>query len=86
MAQIQFEDSIGVLSFFHGDALGSVVMTTNSTGAVMITRQYDWFGIVQTGVSSNGVAFTGEHPGLTPGSVQLLGGAAPTVPALQSLG
>jgi RHS repeat-associated protein len=49
------------LSFFHADGLGSVAATTNSAGAVTLTRQSDAWGNLQTGSTTAGYAFTGRE-------------------------
>jgi YD repeat-containing protein len=48
-------------TYFHADALGSVVKTTNTAGAVTFTRQYDAWGNLQAGSDQPGYAFTGRE-------------------------
>jgi RHS repeat-associated protein len=52
--------SSGAPTFYHSDALGSVVKNTNSAGAVTFTYQYDAWGNIQTGATQGGFAFTGR--------------------------
>ena len=54
-------DDGSALSYFHADALGSAVRTTNSAGSVGFTRQYDAWGSLQAGMASGGYAFTGRE-------------------------
>ena len=49
------------LSYYHADGLGSVTRTTNSAGAVVLTRQYDAWGKLEVGATSIGYAFTGRE-------------------------
>jgi len=49
------------LSYYHEDGLGSVIKTTNSAGAVTLTRQYDAWGNLQAGAPTPGYAFTGRE-------------------------
>ena len=49
------------LSYYHADGLGSVVKTTNTAGAVTLTRQYDAWGISRLGEATSGYAFTGRE-------------------------
>jgi RHS repeat-associated protein len=49
------------LSYFHADGLGSIVRTTNATGAVAFTRRYDAWGNLELGASEPGYAFTGRE-------------------------
>jgi RHS repeat-associated protein len=48
-------------TFFHADALGSVVRLTNTAGAVALTREYDAWGVPAVGASEHGYAFTGRE-------------------------
>jgi RHS repeat-associated protein len=50
-----------VPSYFHADGLGSVVMATNASGSVTLARQYDAWGMLDTGASEPGYAFTGRE-------------------------
>ena len=54
-------DDGGQLSYFHTDALGSIVRTTNTAGAVTLVRQYDAWGNLETGSGESGYAFTGRE-------------------------
>jgi RHS repeat-associated protein len=54
-------ESGGVLSFFHGDALGSIVKRTDAGGTVDLTRQYDAWGKIEAGAGEPGYAFTGRE-------------------------
>ena len=54
------DDGTG-LSYFHADALGSVVRVTNGAGAVTLTRQYDAWGNLLSGAEASGYAFTGRE-------------------------
>lgn len=51
----------GSTSYLHADALGSVVSTTDASGAVGATRQYDAWGVMSLGTSDAGFAFTGRE-------------------------
>jgi RHS repeat-associated protein len=52
-------ESGGVLSYVQGDALGTIVATTDATGSVASVMQYDAWGNVESG-SLVGSAFTGR--------------------------
>ena len=54
-------DNGTALSYFHNDALGSIVKTTDTAGAVTLTRQYDAWGTLEVGASEPGYAFTGRE-------------------------
>jgi RHS repeat-associated protein len=54
-------DDGATLTFFHADALGSLVKTTNTGGSVAFTRQYDAWGNLQAGGDQPGYAFTGRE-------------------------
>ncbi len=49
------------LSYYHADSLGSIVKTTNATGAVSFTRRTDVWGNPQVGGATAGYAFTGRE-------------------------
>jgi len=49
------------LSNFHADGMRTIVKTTNSAGAVTLTRQYDPWGNLQFGTTTNGFSFTGRE-------------------------
>jgi RHS repeat-associated protein len=49
------------LSYFHSDGLGSIVKTTSAAGAVTLTRQYDAWGNLQLGGTTNGFSYTGRE-------------------------
>jgi RHS repeat-associated protein len=48
-------------SYYHADALGSVVKRTNSAGAATLSRQYDAWGNQESGASEGGCSFTGRE-------------------------
>src|SRR5262249_25637817 len=54
------EDSGGAQTFLHADGLGSIIKTTDSSGAVLTTRRYDAFGNLELDATS-GYAFTGRE-------------------------
>jgi RHS repeat-associated protein len=54
------EDGSGALTFFHADALGSILKTTNSAGAVTASLGYTAFGRPEFGMT-DGYAFTGRE-------------------------
>jgi RHS repeat-associated protein len=54
------DDGVG-LNYFHADGLGSLIKSTSSAGAVLLTRQYDSWGNIQSGGEAAGVAFTGRE-------------------------
>jgi RHS repeat-associated protein len=54
-------DAGGTLSYFHADGLGSVVKTTDPTGASLLTRQYDAWGKLEAAAEQSGYAFTGRE-------------------------
>jgi RHS repeat-associated protein len=60
---LSVEKSTGAVSYYHADALGSIVRSTNATGAVVASesRQYDAFGNLQSGQSIEGYAYTGRE-------------------------
>ncbi|XXF80123.1 RHS repeat-associated core domain-containing protein [Myxococcaceae bacterium GXIMD 01537] len=45
----------------HADGLGSIVKTTDATGAIASSRQYDAFGNLQAGFDTSGHAFTARE-------------------------
>jgi uncharacterized protein RhaS with RHS repeats len=49
------------LSYFHADGLWSIVKVTNASGAVTLTRQYDTWGNLVQGSTTEGYAFTGRE-------------------------
>lgn len=51
----------GGVTFLHTDGLGSIVGTTNQSGAFTGLRRYDAFGNPQVGASVAGYAFTGRE-------------------------
>jgi RHS repeat-associated protein len=55
------EDGSGALSPYHADALGTVTKTTDFTGTVTLTREYDAWGNLQQGGTVSGYAFTGRE-------------------------
>ena len=48
-------------SYFHADALSSVVKRTDAGGAVSFTAQYDAWGRPEAAVDQSGYAFTGRE-------------------------
>jgi RHS repeat-associated protein len=54
-------DDGAVQSYFHADALGSIVKITNAASAVTLTRQYDAWGNFESGATEAGHAFTGRE-------------------------
>jgi RHS repeat-associated protein len=53
-------DQASVVSYYLADHLGNVVQTTNSAGAVTLTREYDPWGNAIQGSTTGGYAFTGR--------------------------
>jgi RHS repeat-associated protein len=49
------------VSYYLVDHLGSIVQTTNASGAVTLTREYDPWGNALQGSTSAGYAFTGRE-------------------------
>jgi RHS repeat-associated protein len=49
------------LTYFHADALGSIMKTTNVAGAATSSRQYDAWGNLQVGMDQPGYAFSGRE-------------------------
>lgn len=49
------------LSSFHADGLGSVIKTTNASGAVVSARRYDAWGNLEIGAGEPGYSFTGRE-------------------------
>ena len=54
------ETAAGVRTYLHSDGLGSIVKTTNSSGAVASTFKYNAFGVLESGAPSP-YAFTGRE-------------------------
>jgi RHS repeat-associated protein len=54
-------DDGSAFTYFHADGLGSIAKTTNLTGAVILTRQYDAWGSLEAGTTEAGYAFTGRE-------------------------
>jgi RHS repeat-associated protein len=54
-------DQTGVVSYYLADHLGSIAQTTNSAGAVTLTREYDPWGNLLQGSTTGGYAFTGRE-------------------------
>jgi RHS repeat-associated protein len=48
-------------SYFHQDALGSVVKTTTAAGGLLVARRFDAWGNVEVGAATGGYAFTGRE-------------------------
>jgi RHS repeat-associated protein len=55
------KDQSAAVVFYAADHLGSIVKTTNTSGAVVTTRRYDPFGNAVQGASEGGFAFTGRE-------------------------
>jgi len=53
-------DGDGVVTYFLADHLGSVVQTTDASGTVTLSRDYDPYGNPLSGASQSGYAFTGR--------------------------
>jgi RHS repeat-associated protein len=51
----------GLVTYYHADGLGSIVATTDATGTVTSTRQYDAWGNPEVGGDQSGYAFTGRE-------------------------
>jgi RHS repeat-associated protein len=54
------ETAAGVRTYLHADGLGSVVKTTNSSGAAVSTFKYNAFGVLESGAPAP-YAFTGRE-------------------------
>jgi RHS repeat-associated protein len=54
------EEAGNVLTFYHADALGSIVKTTNEAGEVVDSYSYDAYGNLET-PHPGGYAFTGRE-------------------------
>src|SRR4029077_2779804 len=54
-------DSSGNLTYYHGDALGSITAVTDQSGAIAGNRQYDAWGNLESGADQGGYAFTGRE-------------------------
>jgi RHS repeat-associated protein len=48
-------------TYYHADALGSIVRLTDGTGNVVVSRQYDAWGNLEAGATTAGFAFTGRE-------------------------
>jgi RHS repeat-associated protein len=55
------QDGAGVVSYYIGDHLGSIVKLTSSGGEVILTRRYDPYGTPVAGSGQSGFAFTGRE-------------------------
>jgi RHS repeat-associated protein len=55
------EDGSGVLTYYHTDALGSIVRRTNAAGAVASEHRYDVWGNIETGGTEPGYSYTGRE-------------------------
>ena len=55
------QTSLGVVSYFASDHLGSVTDVARSNGVITLTRQYDPWGNLLSGGSTRGYAFTGRE-------------------------
>ena len=54
-------DGNGVVTYFLSDHLGSVVQTTDVSGSVTLSRDYDPYGNPLSGASQSGYAYTGRE-------------------------
>jgi RHS repeat-associated protein len=54
-------DQTGGALYLHADGLGSIVKETNAVGEVVLTRQYDAWGNLESGADQPGYAFTGRE-------------------------
>jgi len=54
------EDGSGALTYYHADALGSVLKRTSQAGAVVHEYRYDSWGNIEAGGNEPGYAFTGR--------------------------
>ena len=57
---LAMEDGAGMLTLLHADALGSVMSTSDSSGAVTAARRYDAWGVFEAGIA-DGHGFTGRE-------------------------
>jgi RHS repeat-associated protein len=48
-------------TYYHADGLGSIVATTDASGAVSMSRQYGVWGHIQAGGTQPGYGFTGRE-------------------------
>jgi RHS repeat-associated protein len=55
------ESTTGTMTYYHSDALGSIVATTDGAGAVTSRRKYDAWGNLEMGQVENGYSFTGRE-------------------------
>jgi RHS repeat-associated protein len=55
------QDSGSVVTYFLADHLGSIVQTTDASGQVTLSREYDPYGRPLSGAASGGYAFTGRE-------------------------
>ena len=51
----------GIAAIHHADGLGSIIATTDASGAVTSRRQYDAWGNLEVGADQPGYAFTGRE-------------------------
>jgi len=54
-------ESGGTVTYYLADHLGSVVQTTDATGAVTLAREYDPYGRLLSGTAAGGYAYTGRE-------------------------
>jgi RHS repeat-associated protein len=52
-------DGSGAPTYYHADGLGSIIKTTDATGAMVSDRVYDAWGNIELGAAEPGYAFTG---------------------------
>ncbi|MCG3155067.1 MAG: hypothetical protein DKINENOH_01669 [bacterium] len=58
---LAIENMAGVISFYHADALGSIIKTTNRSSKVTSSYRYGSFGNIEIGAHPGGYAFTGRE-------------------------
>jgi RHS repeat-associated protein len=54
-------EDAGSVTYYHRDGTGSVVKATGATGAVVLGRQYDAWGKLESGAEEPGYAFTSRE-------------------------
>ena len=57
---LRAETSVGY-AYYHADALGSIVATTDVAGTVTSSRRYDAWGRIEVGAAQEGYGFTGRE-------------------------
>jgi RHS repeat-associated protein len=59
--EILATNSSAGLGYLHPDALGSVVVATDSAGAVSAARRYDAWGVIEAGAAGEALGFAGRE-------------------------